>query len=115
MIPLEKGRMHDSPAEFDILLPAKQAALLAWIAYAMKPASTFGRHDSYTIKHAAEEALGFYVTNGEFKGAMLAAGHEPKDRDEQNWTFKVRPLRRGRGIASTYAEALGYVRRERAA
>jgi hypothetical protein len=104
----------DSPAEFDVLPPAKQAALLAWIAQVMKPASTFGRHTSYGIKHAFED-VGFYVTNGEFKGAMLVAGYVPKDPDELNWTFKARPRVRGLGIASTYAEALGYTREERAA
>jgi hypothetical protein len=110
----QKERQLDSPTEFDALPPEKQAALLVWIAQAMKPAAVFGRHTSYSMKHAAEEVLG-YVSNGEFKGAMLAAGYEPKDLDELNWTFKARPCVRGLGIASTYAEALGYVREEWAA
>ncbi len=28
------------------------------------------------------------MTNGEFKGAMLAAGYEPVDRTELNWKFR---------------------------
>lgn len=34
---------------------------------------------------------GFYVTNGAFKGAMLAAGYKPVKRGEQNWQFRQRP------------------------
>lgn len=107
-------REKDSPAEFYALPRPRRAALLAWIARAMKPAASFGRHTSYAIKHCAEEDLG-YVSNGEFKGAMLAAGYEPKDRDDRNWTFKVRPRRRGQGIADTPAQARGYVSARRVA
>lgn len=107
MIPGSYGKTLDPPEEFDALPPAKKSALLAWIDGAMIPAKTYGKHTSYTLKHCFGDD-GFYVTNGEFKGAMLAAGYEPKDRKAQNWTFKVRPRARGLGVARTHSEALGY-------
>jgi hypothetical protein len=33
--------------------------------------------------------LPFYVTNGEFKGAMLKAGFKVLDKTEMNWHFNV--------------------------
>lgn len=48
-------------------------------------------HSSYGLKHdfSASER-GFYVTNGEFKGAMLANGFDPVNKHDKNWLFKAK-------------------------
>jgi hypothetical protein len=88
----------DSPKEFDLLPPLKRELLLRWIDLVLYPAATVWRDaTSYGLKHAAEDDLGFYISNGQFKGAMLEAGYEPADAWEQNWMFRVRPQRRYTG------------------
>jgi len=40
------------------------------------------------LKHRCENAAGgFYISNGQFKGAMLAAGYVPIDSSDRNWHF----------------------------
>lgn len=88
---LELG-MHpdDCPEAYERLTPAEQAALLEWIRLAIKSAKTIAPNTSYGIKHDFEE-VGFYITNGQFKGAMLTAGYAPANPDELNWEFRIRP------------------------
>jgi hypothetical protein len=84
--------MHsgDRPEAYARLAPAKRAALLEWIRLVIKPAKTVAPNTSYSIKHDFER-VGFYITNGQFKGAMLAAGYAPVDPNELNWEFRIRP------------------------
>ena len=84
--------MHpeDRPEAYEKLAPAEQAALLEWIRLAIKPAKTIAPNTSYGIKHDFE-SVGFYISNGQLKGAMLTAGYAPVDPDELNWEFKIRP------------------------
>ena len=88
------GMMHplDKAEAYDALSPAEQGTLLEWIRLAIQPARRIGNETSYALKHDFEED-GFYVSNGEFKGAMLAAGYAPtaSTQDELNWRFAVRP------------------------
>ena len=88
---LNRG-MHpgDRPEAYEKLIPEEQDALLEWIRLAMKPAKTVAPTTSYGIKHDFEGA-GFYITNGQFKGAMRASGHAPVDPEELNWEFRIRP------------------------
>ncbi|MDP9476457.1 MAG: hypothetical protein M3R38_12375 [Actinomycetota bacterium] len=72
----------------------------------MKPAGKVGPSDSYTMKHDFETAGGFYVTNGQFKGAMLAAGYQPAKRGEQNWRFRQKPTKKDGGLGWFYYHAL---------
>ena len=51
----------------------------------------YSTRTSYGIKHDFERE-GFYLTNGQFKGAMLAAGYDPEKANELNWTFKIKPV-----------------------
>ena len=84
--------MHpeDRPEAYERLAPAEQVPLLEWIRLAVKPAKTIGPGTSYGIKHDYEK-VGFYITNGQFKGAMLAAGYAPVNPNELNWEFRIRP------------------------
>lgn len=51
------------------------------------------RHTSYGMKHWLEDAVGCYVSNNQFKDAMLSLGFEPSDYSELNWCFKVKPTK----------------------
>ena len=44
--------------------------------------------DSYSLKHLLERETDLYLTNNQFKDAMLLAGFEPIDPNELNWRFK---------------------------
>ncbi|MBA1354657.1 MULTISPECIES: hypothetical protein [Staphylococcus] len=88
----------NQPEHFETLSQVKQNALLEF-CYAMNKIKSFNtRHSSYGLKHVFErryrEALsgtfeGSYITNGQFKGAMLKAGFEVKDKAQLNWCFNV--------------------------
>ena len=86
--------MHqlDMPEAYSDLTPLQKEALAYWIDHAMCYATRYSKRTSYGIKHDFE-AEGFYITNGQLKGAMLAAGYQPEDAKELNWTFKVKPCR----------------------
>ena len=79
----------DDPAAFACLSPAQQTCLLTWIAHALRPARRASPWSSYGVKHVYSAGSGIYVTNGEFKGAMLAAGYPPIDPTAQNWRFRA--------------------------
>lgn len=82
----------NDPAAFQRLTPQEQSALVDWIRAVLAPAKTVFRRTSYGMKHDFErEPDGFYIYNGAFKGAMLAAGFDPVEASELNWRFRVKP------------------------
>jgi hypothetical protein len=84
----------NDPRCWDQLAADQQATLVKWIRDVLVPAYRVSNRNSYGMKHDFErEPGGFYVTNGMFKGAMLAAGHRPVNEREINWRFRVRPAR----------------------
>ncbi len=88
---VNRGWPEDDPRGYEGLTEAEKEVLRAWIAVAMKPAGRVGPSTSYVMKHDFETAGGSYVTNGQMKGAMLAAGYQPVKRAEQNWRFRQKP------------------------
>lgn len=46
-------------------------------------------YTSYGIKHILENDTGIYLTNNQFKDAMLLCGYEPVDPDELNWSYCI--------------------------
>ncbi len=88
----------DQPEEFEKLNQVKKDALLEF-CYSINKIKTFNaRRSSYGLKHVFErkyrEALSdtfesSYVTNGQFKGAMLEAGFDVKDKSRLNWHFNA--------------------------
>lgn len=48
-------------------------------------------HTSYGLKHILQDDLEIYLTNNQFKDAMLKAGFEPVNPLELNWTYKIKP------------------------
>ena len=46
-------------------------------------------HTSYGMKHLLEHDTGIYLTNNEFKDAMLLAGFQPVNPKELNWKYRI--------------------------
>ena len=44
---------------------------------------------SYGLKHILEHDTGIYLSNNEFKDAMLMCGFVPADPDELNWRYCI--------------------------
>jgi hypothetical protein len=88
----ERDWAANDPAGFQKLKPEEQAALVDWIRAVLVSAKKVFRRNSYGMKHDFDcEPDGFYVYNGAFKGAMLAAGFHPVDESDLNWRFRVKP------------------------
>jgi hypothetical protein len=67
----------DKPDRFYDMPEDQRQQLLAWVQENVAARRGKGMLDSYLLKHVAERRIGFYVSNGELKGAMLEAGHRP--------------------------------------
>jgi len=46
-------------------------------------------YTSYGIKHILQSDTGIYLTNNEFKDAMLLCGYTPVNPDELNWHYCI--------------------------
>ncbi|MGE7667383.1 hypothetical protein ACQKMN_16915 [Ureibacillus composti] len=82
----------NNPAEYEKLSENQKAKLQHWIDRYIKPHQVKKYnpyHSSYGLKHLFEQQGGFYITNGQLKGAMLAAGLEPETYSKRNWIFKI--------------------------
>ena len=44
---------------------------------------------SYGLKHILNNDTGIYLTNNQFKDALLLAGYNPVDPNELNWRYKI--------------------------
>lgn len=80
----------DQPEEFDRLKATEKRALLQWIGECFEKSPTAASAHSYGMKHWFQHERRIYVTNGAYKGAMLAAGFAPVDCSELNWQFYCR-------------------------
>lgn len=88
----------DDPKAYDRLREASKKLLQLWIGLMIQPAKTANLCSSYGLKHEFEALTGIYVTNGQFKGAMLKASYEPVKETDKNWKFRIRPkFKRKRG------------------
>jgi len=96
---LERYVNDNHPHQFDLMPEKDREELLAWVKDKLMPGirGSSERYSSYHLKHIAEKAVIGYVSNGQMKGALLAAGYEPAkgtDRSHINWDFVLR-----RGLA----------------
>jgi hypothetical protein len=93
----------ENPAQYDALSDDQKRLLQDWIADRIKPARAYCyKRSSYGLKHDLQRETGLYVSNGAFKGAMLAAGYKAWPVHEMNPSYKIRPPRdeskeKGRG------------------
>lgn len=81
----------NDPRLFDEMEEDKKQILLDWVKEHFQPTkNTYHYKSSYGLKHIFEATeVGFYICNGEFKGAMRAAGFEPEYEHAMNWDFKI--------------------------
>ena len=67
-----------------------QEAVYAWIRENIMPRKTPNRgRSSYGIKHILQGDTGIYLTNNEFKDAMMRCGYFPVDENELNWIYRI--------------------------
>lgn len=68
----------------------KQKHVEDWILYNIEPIKTPNRkHSSYHIKHILERDIGIYLTNNQFKDAMMNMGYSPVNVSDLNWYFCI--------------------------
>lgn len=96
----ERESELNHPDAFGELSAVEQKIVTGWIKenfISRKTPNT--EHTSYGLKHIFEAAgVGFYMTNGMFKGAMIAGGFEPVVADTLNCWYRI----------SKKSPALGY-------
>ena len=83
---------NDDYSQFENLSVEQQNEVLEWIKQNLVPIKSFNpKHDSYELKHLVRFSDGKrpYLTNGQFKGAMLRAGYRVQDMKAQNWKFNI--------------------------
>ena len=80
----------NNPIEYKKLEIWQQMISTTWIKENFIQRVTINKyHSSYEMKHIFERSPdGFYLTNGAFKGAMLAAGFTKHD-EGINWCFAI--------------------------
>lgn len=82
----------NQPADYEQLHLFERLILNAWIVNHLEPykIKSFSGPTSYRLKHHFEYSKnGFYITNGQMKGALAAAGFLPKDEYDLNWTYQL--------------------------
>lgn len=68
----------------------KQKMVLTWIRNGIKPRKTMNlRHSSYGLKHILQNDTEVYLTNNQFKDAMMICGFDPIDPNELNWHYCI--------------------------
>lgn len=66
--------------------------ILAWIRDNLTPSEDLCQDKtSYSLKHDLQNDTGIYMTNNQFKDAMLLCGFQAYDTDELNWKFYISP------------------------
>lgn len=82
---------NNRPDAFYELTSDQQRILKKWVSLNLKPIKSFNNfHSSYKLKHIFEDSTeGFYISNGQFKGAMLACEFKVKDKSKINWHFNI--------------------------
>ena len=83
--------MLNNPEMFGKMPKNQQLQLLKWIENNLIQRNTINMDiSSYGLKHIFENSKdGFYITNGEFKGAMLMSGYKIKNPNDINWYFNI--------------------------
>ena len=76
---------------FEDLLEEEQEKALNWLYFNVLSAKKkLDGHTSYGMKHLLEDRTKIYMTNNQFKEAMLICGFFPTEPDELNWHFCIR-------------------------
>lgn len=73
----------------------EQEQLLHWIRTRLEPSTSkadlVNPYNSYGLKHIYQhESSDNYVTNNQFKDAMLICGYEPIEVHQRNWEYALK-------------------------
>lgn len=102
---------YGDEALFSDLAKEDQTIALAWIKANFLPRKTpLNRHTSYGLKHKIQKYAGIYMTNNQFKHAMLLAGFNPVNESEKNWSYCISKKSPGLSYKDD-VEALLYVKK----
>ena len=75
---------------FTDLSAEDQSNVMRWIKSHIEPTKTVNRKRcSYGLKHWLEADTGIYLSNNQFKHAMLLAGIYPVDEKQLNWMYRI--------------------------
>lgn len=81
---------EDDTALVTDMIEEEQEKIMAWIHENILPRGTpLLSRSSYGIKHLLERDTGIYMTNNQFKDAMLLCGYEPVDERLLNWSYCI--------------------------
>ncbi|MBG9319425.1 hypothetical protein I4J37_06525 [Corynebacterium belfantii] len=71
---------------------SEQDRVLAWIRQSLKvPLKWRTHYSSYYLKHLLQRNTGIYVSNGQFKDAMILAGFKPVNARQLNHRYWLHP------------------------
>lgn len=79
---------YDSPVGYGTLSAQQKTALALWIVANATRFDLRRTHSDYLKERFTESEAGFYVTHGQFKGAMLAQGYQPLNIRSNKWYFR---------------------------
>jgi len=68
----------------------EQEEVLSWISNGIHPRKTINRCcTSYGLKHVLQGDTGIYLTNNQFKDAMMISGYKTDNPNRLNWYFNI--------------------------
>lgn len=68
----------------------EQEIVFNWIDKNIMPRKTeLDTRTIYGIKHLLEQDTGIYLTNNQFKDAMMHCRYMPVNPNELNWTYRI--------------------------
>ena len=80
---IDDGLITNKPQEI-------QDIVLSWIRNNFLPRKTeLTGSTSYGLKHILQSDMGIYLTNNEFKDAMMMCGFNPVNPNKLNWTYRI--------------------------
>ena len=89
MTELEKIKGADN-AHFNEMSPVVQEKVLTWIRANIFPRKTpLLNSSSYGMKHVLQDRTNIYMTNNQFKEAMLLCDFFPVHKEELNWHYCI--------------------------
>ena len=81
----------------------QQKDIMLWIEENIRERKTPNEYlHTYRLKHMMQYDIGLYVTDNQFKDAMLKSGYYPIDKYEKSWTFCI-ALKNRKRIEEIYA------------
>lgn len=79
----DAGLITDHPQE-------EQNIVMNWIRENIFPRKTVNfERTSYGVKHLLQWDTNIYLTNNEFKDAMMICGFEPVNPNKLNWMYRI--------------------------